>query len=182
MTLFVMINMMAAALVQPAVASGSGAEIRDGAIIMHFLRSVSFRLYVLCIIMGKDTYRMVTSALPALLAFWMQAIWRLSGYLNAKITFLDEPFIPLWFYPQFFQPAFLQIHAGSSAATPLRRSQKTSEETTPQAPALLHPLATFASTQHRRERYGDNARELAPDIPAFRPPRIARPFQIIFDP
>jgi ABC-2 type transport system permease protein len=146
MMLFVAINTMVAALTQPTVVNELGAEIRDGSIIMHFLRPVSFQVYVFCVMMGKNAYRMATSALPviliscffiafplppspvhvlvflaslflgilivfelvyitALLAFWTQATWYLSWYLNAGITFLGGAFIPLWFYPQAFQQA-----------------------------------------------------------------------------
>ena len=146
MMLFVAINTMIAALTQAAVVNELGAEIREGSIIMHFLRPVSFQLYVFCVMMGKNAYRMATSALPviliscffitfplppspvhvliflaflflgilivfelvyitALLAFWTQATWYLSWYLNAGITFLGGAFIPLWFYPQTFQQA-----------------------------------------------------------------------------
>ncbi|MDR1218933.1 MAG: ABC-2 family transporter protein [Treponema sp.] len=146
MMLFVAINTMAAALTQPAIINELGAEIRDGSVIMHFLRPVSFRLYVFCVMMGKNAYRMATSALPviliscffiefpsppspacalaslaslflgtlivfelvyitALLAFWTQATWYLSWYLNAGITFLGGTFIPLWFYPQSLRQA-----------------------------------------------------------------------------
>jgi ABC-2 type transport system permease protein len=139
-----MINAVVMALSSQNLANELGVEIRDGSVIMHLIRPLSFRLYLFSTMLGKNTYSLIMSALPVvlicclfigavlppspayfflfliltvlgvcimfqliyitgLLAFWTQATWYLSFYLNAGVMFFGGTAIPLWFYPSFLQ-------------------------------------------------------------------------------
>jgi ABC-2 type transport system permease protein len=144
MITYVMVNAVVMELSRQNLANELGVEIRDGSIIMHLIRPLSFRLYLFSTMLGKNTYSLIMSALPVvlisylfigaalppsvvyfflfliltvfgvcimfqliyitgLLAFWTQATWYLSFYLNAGVMFFGGTAIPLWFYPPFLQ-------------------------------------------------------------------------------
>lgn len=48
-------------------ANDLGASIRDGSVVMHFLRPASYQLYLFCCFMGKNIYRFITTSLPVVL-------------------------------------------------------------------------------------------------------------------
>jgi ABC-2 type transport system permease protein len=68
MIAFVMITQSAHALTRGNFAGELGASIRDGSVVMHFLRPVSYRLYLLSAMMGKNCYGTLVTALPVIAA------------------------------------------------------------------------------------------------------------------
>jgi ABC-type uncharacterized transport system permease subunit len=64
MIAYVMITQIASTLTSGNFANGLGASIRDGSIIMVFLRPLSFRLYLLNSMPGKNFYGVFTTAFP----------------------------------------------------------------------------------------------------------------------
>jgi ABC-2 type transport system permease protein len=61
---YVMINAVVMALSRENLANELGAEIRDGSVVMHLIRPLSFRLYLFSTMLGKNMYSLMTSALP----------------------------------------------------------------------------------------------------------------------
>lgn len=66
MVCFVMINTLVSAITQADIASDLEPEIRDGSVVMHFLRPISFHFYLFFTMMGKNSYRVLTGVLPVL--------------------------------------------------------------------------------------------------------------------
>jgi ABC-2 type transport system permease protein len=64
MIAYVMITQMVSTLASGNFANELGASIRDGSVIMVFLRPLSFRLYLLSSMLGKNFYGVLTTALP----------------------------------------------------------------------------------------------------------------------
>jgi ABC-2 type transport system permease protein len=64
MIAYVMITQLAAAMTKGDFADELGASIRDGSVVMIFLRPLSFRLYLLSSMMGKNFYAVFTTVLP----------------------------------------------------------------------------------------------------------------------
>jgi ABC-2 type transport system permease protein len=64
MIAYVMLTALAGSLSSGDIANELGASIRDGSVIMHFLRPLSFRMYLLSGMLGKNCYRAFTAALP----------------------------------------------------------------------------------------------------------------------
>ena len=141
MIAFVAITEVVRTLTHGDFANELGASIRDGSVVMHFLRPASYRLYLFSSFMGKNLFRLITTALPVLLlcaviagiplpaslahlglfvtftllgiiimfeliyitgllAFWTQATWFLSWYVDALCSFFGGSMVPLWFYPR----------------------------------------------------------------------------------
>jgi ABC-2 type transport system permease protein len=67
MIAFVAITEAINALTRGNFADELGASIRDGSVVMHFLRPVSYQLYLFSVHMGKNTYRLFTRALPVVI-------------------------------------------------------------------------------------------------------------------
>jgi ABC-2 type transport system permease protein len=68
MIAYVILTGLAGAFTSGNIADELGGSIRDGSVIMHFLRPLSFRMYLLSSMLGKNCYRAFTSALPVLIA------------------------------------------------------------------------------------------------------------------
>jgi len=129
-------------MTRTSFANELGASIRDGSVIIHFLRPASYNLVVLFSMLGQNVYHALTVAIPTtilaaclftltvphtvfqglmffvlmlmgvlimcklvyltgLLAFWTQATWYLSWYLEAFLVFFGGTMVPLWFFPEF---------------------------------------------------------------------------------
>jgi ABC-2 type transport system permease protein len=67
MIAYVMITELLRTLTGGEFANELGVSIRDGSVIMHFLRPVSFDLYLLSSMLGKNWYQTLTTALPVLI-------------------------------------------------------------------------------------------------------------------
>jgi ABC-2 type transport system permease protein len=64
---YVAITEAVLALTYGNFANEIGVSIRDGSVIMHFLRPVSYQLYLLSSLLGRNCYRLFTAALPVVL-------------------------------------------------------------------------------------------------------------------
>jgi len=67
MIAFVLITEAVSALTRGNFANELGDSIRDGSVLMHFLRPVSYQLYLFSVHMGKNVYRLLTQILPVVL-------------------------------------------------------------------------------------------------------------------
>jgi len=67
MIAFVLITEAVSALTRGNFANELGDSIRDGSVLMHFLRPVSYQLYLFSVHMGKNVYRLLTQVLPVVL-------------------------------------------------------------------------------------------------------------------
>ena len=67
MIAFIAITEVVNALTRGDFANELGASIRDGSVVMHFIRPASYQLYLFSSFMGKNLYRLVTTALPVVL-------------------------------------------------------------------------------------------------------------------
>ena len=64
MIAFIMITEFVGALTRGDFANELGVSIQDGSVVMHFLRPVSYQLYLFSSFFGKNLYRVFTTALP----------------------------------------------------------------------------------------------------------------------
>jgi ABC-2 type transport system permease protein len=67
MITYVMITTLVHTLTQGNTVNELGASIRDGSVVMHLLRPVSFRLYLLSGMAGKNIYSALMTAAPILI-------------------------------------------------------------------------------------------------------------------
>lgn len=67
MAAFIAITEVAGALTRGDFANELGASIRDGSVIMHFIRPASYQLYLLSSFMGNNLFRFVSNAVPVVL-------------------------------------------------------------------------------------------------------------------
>ena len=65
MIAFVVITEAVSALTRSSFANDLGSSIRDGSVVMHLLRPVSYQLYLFSVHTGKNVYRLLTQTLPA---------------------------------------------------------------------------------------------------------------------
>lgn len=64
MIAYVAITTITGTLTDGEFANDIGASIRDGSVVMHFLRPASYQLYLLSSFLGRNSYRLLTTALP----------------------------------------------------------------------------------------------------------------------
>ena len=67
MITFVVITEAVSTLTRGNFANELGDSIRDGSVVMHFLRPVSYQLYLFSVHTGKNIYRLVTQVLPVVI-------------------------------------------------------------------------------------------------------------------
>jgi ABC-2 type transport system permease protein len=67
MITYMMITALVNTLTSGNFVNELGVSIRDGSVIMHLLRPVSFRIYLLSNMLGRNFYRLLTTALPILI-------------------------------------------------------------------------------------------------------------------
>ena len=66
MIAFIAINEAVGALTRGDFANELGVSIQDGSVAMHFLRPVSYQMYLFSSFMGKNCYRLLTTSLPVI--------------------------------------------------------------------------------------------------------------------
>ncbi|MCL2213649.1 MAG: ABC-2 family transporter protein [Treponema sp.] len=64
---FVILTEAVSALTRGNFANELGDSIRDGSVVMHFLRPVSYQLYLFSVHTGKNVYRLVTQVIPVVI-------------------------------------------------------------------------------------------------------------------
>lgn len=67
MIVYVMINSFILAVVKVDISKELDPQIRDGSVIMHFIKPVSFKYYLMMSMWGKNLYKAVTTILPVIL-------------------------------------------------------------------------------------------------------------------
>ncbi len=68
---FVAINLFVTMLTDTNIASQLEPSIRDGSVVMDFIRPINFRLYLFSSSLGTNTYNMLTSALPIIIVIFL---------------------------------------------------------------------------------------------------------------
>lgn len=64
MVVYIVLNTVILTVTRADIASDIEIEIRDGSVAMHLLRPISFKLYWLSTVMGKNCYKLCVSTLP----------------------------------------------------------------------------------------------------------------------
>lgn len=68
---YVVINLFVTSLTNTNIASQLEPSIRDGSVVMDLIRPINFRLYLFSSSLGTNTYNMLTTALPIILATFL---------------------------------------------------------------------------------------------------------------
>lgn len=68
---FVAINLFVTMLTDTNIASQLEPSIRDGSVVMDFIRPINFRLYLFSSSLGTNTYNMLTLALPIIIVIFL---------------------------------------------------------------------------------------------------------------
>ncbi|QHQ60153.1 hypothetical protein Ana3638_04620 [Anaerocolumna sedimenticola] len=68
---YVIINLFVNMLTDTNIASQLEPSIRDGSVVMDFIRPINFRLYLFSSSLGINTYNMLTSALPIVIVIFI---------------------------------------------------------------------------------------------------------------
>lgn len=96
MLFFVVVNMLVAEMSHVNIAVELEPQIRNGSVLMHFIKPMSFKYYCLSSVFGKNAFFFLTAALPAALITTMFIDFPALGSLTTILSFVASAILGMF--------------------------------------------------------------------------------------